>query len=377
MTHCPLRVAFIHPFLFRYARGIERYTFNLANALAEHGVEVHLLTWTWRPELEIEALDARVQVWRLPTSRYYAAQAIVPFYTWHLLTHHYDFVWINFAGYGEAEALTLARRQRFGIVFHYPLAQVPHRYREFQRYGLAKRAAKIVSVSEYVAEGVKEFFGLESEVIHHGVDTKRFKPDKEKRRAKREELRAGEAPLLVTAAALEERKGIQWVLRALPKIIERFPETIYLVLGGGGYRGALEQLAAELGVQSHVRFPGEQQDVAPFYQAADISLILARGEASSLAALESLACEVPVIASHRPPFSELISSEYGMLVNEEDSQAVAGAVDQILGNVELGQAMGERGRAQVQERFTWSRAADEYIQVMESAISSSVLSLKF
>lgn len=370
MTQRPLKVAFISPFLFRYARGIERYTFNLANELARRDVETHLLTWNWRPALQIDELDERVRVWRLPTSRYFAAQAIVPFYAWHLLKQRFDFVWIAFAGYGEAEALMLARPKRFGMVFHYPLAQVPHRYLEFQRYGLAKRATKIASVSEYVAEGVKEFFGRESEVIHHGVDAERFKPDREERRAKREELSVGDAPLLVTAAALEERKGIQWVIRAFPKILERFPKAIYVVLGGGGYRAALEQLSADLGVQSQVRFLGEQQDVTPFYQAADVSLILARGEASSFAALESLACEVPVIASRRPPFSELINSEYGMLVDEEDSQAVAAAVEQILGNVELGRAMGERGRVAVEGRFTWSRAADEYIQAMESALQA-------
>lgn len=365
MTNRPLKVAFIHPFLFRYARGIERYTFNLANELARREVETHLLTWTWRPELHIDEVDERVRIWRLPTSKYFAAKAIVPFYAAHLSRHAYDFVWIAFAGYGEAEALTLVRKQRFGMVFHYPLAQVPHRYREFQRYGLAQRAAQIVSVSEYVATGVKEFFGRDSVVIHHGVDAIRFKPDKEKRRAKREELRVGEAPLLVTAAALEERKGVQWVLRALPKILQRFPETIYLVLGGGGYRDALEQLAGELGVQAQVQFLGEQQDVTPFYQAADISLILSRGEASSLTALESLACEVPVIAARRPPFDELIASDYGMLVDETDVDAVANAVEGMLANPAQRAVMGQRGRSLVREKFSWERAAEEYIKAME------------
>lgn len=362
-----MKIAFIHPFLFRYARGIERYTFNLANALARRNVETHLLTWNWPNSLQIEALDERVRVWRLPTSRYFAARAIVPFYAWHLWRHRYDFVWINFAGYGEAEALMLARKQPFGIVFHYPVAQVPHRYREFKRYGLIDRAAQIVSVSEYVADGVREFFGRESTVIHHGVDPSKFQPDEEKRRAVREELGVGERPLLVTAAALEERKGIQWVLRALPKILESFPDTIYLVLGGGGYREALEQIAVDLGVQSHVRFLGEQQDVTPFYQATDVSLILSRGEASSLTALESLACEVPVIAARLPPFDELIRDEYGMLVNEEDTDAVAGAVEGMLANAEQRALMGQRGRALVREKFSWERAAEEYIKVMESA----------
>ena len=371
MTHRPLRVAFIHPFLFRYARGIERFILNLGNALARSGVDVNLVTWKWHPSLDIDEIDPRLHIHTLPTSRYFAAQAIVPFYVRHLLQHKYDFVWIAFAGYGEAEALMLARRQPFGIVFHYPLAQVPHRYREFKRYGLIRRAAQIVSVSQYVADGVREFFCRESTVIHHGVDAERFKPNGEVRRAKRKELSVSDdAPLMITAAALEERKGIQWVLRALPKILERFPETIYLVLGGGDYRHVLEQLAAGLGIQSHVRFLGEQEEVTPFYQAADISLILSRGEASSLSALESLACEVPVIAARRPPFDELISHEYGMLVDEGDADAVAHAIAGLLADTEQRAAMGQRGRACVMEEFTWERAAEEYIRVMESGAAS-------
>jgi glycosyltransferase involved in cell wall biosynthesis len=370
MRDVPLRVAFIHPFLFRYARGIERHTFNLANALAQCGVEVHLVTWKWTASLNIDEIDSRVQIHRLPTARYFATKAIVPFYVQHLRKQRYDFVWIAFAGYGEAEALSFVRKQSFGIVFHYPLAQVPHRYREFQRHGLAQRAARMVSVSQYVATGVQEFFGRESTVIHHGVDTERFKPDEEKRRVKRKELGVGDGPVLVTAAALEERKGIQWVLRALPKIVEGFPETVYLVLGEGDYRFELEKLAADLGIQNRVRFIGEQEDVTPFFQAADLSLILSRGEASSLTALESMACELPVIAARRPPFDELISDEYGVLVNEEDPDAVAHAVEGMLANPEQRAVMGGRGRACVIEEFSWERAAEEYIRVMEDAVAA-------
>src|SRR5258708_3186752 len=160
MRDAPLRVAFIHPFLFRYVRGIERYTLNLANGLARRGVEVHLLTWKWPQPLKIDEIDSSIRIHRLPTSSYFAAKVIVPFYVQHLSKHAYDFVWIAFAGYGEAEALRFARQQSFGIVFHYPLAQVPHRYREFNRYGLAERAAQIVSVSENVADAVPEFLRL-------------------------------------------------------------------------------------------------------------------------------------------------------------------------------------------------------------------------
>ncbi|MBI5303620.1 MAG: glycosyltransferase family 4 protein [Chloroflexi bacterium] len=360
-----MRVACIHPFLFRLPRGIERYTFNLANTLTRRDIQVDLLTWRWQTPIRINGLDSRVRVSEFPTSRYYAAQAIVPFYVWDLLTHRYDFVWIFFAGFGEVEALTLVRQQKFGIVFHYPYSQVPHRYREFQRFGLAQRAEKIVSVSRFVAEGVREALGRDSVVIHHGVDAERFAPNLKMRKQVRQSLNLPpDENLLVTAAALEERKGVQWVIRAIPHVLREFPLTTYLVLGDGAYRAELELLARELGVSERVRFLGVQSEVAPFFQAADLSLILSRGEASSLTALESLGCGTPVIAAQRPPFDELLSPEYGLMVNEEDNRQVAAMIASLLNDPTRRQKMGGAGRARILTDFTWERVGEQYLQLM-------------
>jgi glycosyltransferase involved in cell wall biosynthesis len=66
----------------------------------------------------------------------------------------------------------------------------------------------------------------------------------------------------------------------------------------------------------------------------------------------------------------LISDEYGVLVNEEDPDAVAHAVEGMLANPEQRAVMGGRGRACVIEEFSWERAAEEYIRVMEDAVAA-------
>ncbi len=356
-----MRVAFIHPFLFRYARGIERFTFCLANELARAGCDVHLVTWRWPHPLSIDALDPHVHVHTLPTSRYYAAEVVVPFYVWHLLKAHYDFVWVYFAGYGEAPALNLLRRQRFGIVFHYPARDVPYRYRQFRRSGLGCRAAQVVSVSQYVADGVLQSLGQASHIIPHGVDHDRFAPSPETRAAVRRQLGlSGDEFLLVTAAALEERKGIQRVLRALPMVVTQFPNVRYLVAGEGPYRAVLETLTEEQGLTDKVRFIGAQPQVERYLQAADLSLILATGEASSLVTLESLSCGVPVIAANRPPFHELIRSDYGLLVDEENAVEVAEGILGLLLDADRRLDMGRAGRRRICAAFTWERAAQQY-----------------
>lgn len=360
-----MRVAFIHPFLFRFPRGIERYTINLANALVRQNLSVDVLTWRWNYPVQIQTLDQHVNLHILPTSRYFAAQAIIPFYVWNLVRAKYDYVWIFFAGFGEAEAIALQPEQKFGIVLHYPYAEVPHRYREFQRYGLVKRAVNLVSVSQFVANGVQQAFARDSAVIHHGVDTTQFLPDVQERIRVRRELGIdGHTPLLVTVAALDERKGIQHIIDALPKVVTQFPKMLYLVLGEGSYRNVLTERVKILGLERTVRLLGAQADVLPYYQAADIALILSHGEASSLTTLEALACELPVIAANQPPFNELLPPKCGIILNEHDPALLAATICSLLFDPERRQSMGKAGRQHVQINFTWKHAASEYIRLM-------------
>ena len=102
-------------------------------------------------------------------------------------------------------------------------------------------------------------------VIGHGVDPERFRPDEDMRIAVRQELHIGSSdPVMVSVSALEERKGIQWVIRALPLVRQRFPHVRYLVVGAGPFLAALEQLATDLSVTSSVYLLGSRLDVRPF-----------------------------------------------------------------------------------------------------------------
>ena len=107
-----MKIAFLHPFLYRYPRGIERYTINLGTALVRQDTAVDILTWRWPEPLSWSELEPRVTVRTFPTSRYYAANLVVPFYVLALMRNRYDMLYIHFADYGEAPALRLLRQFR-------------------------------------------------------------------------------------------------------------------------------------------------------------------------------------------------------------------------------------------------------------------------
>lgn len=363
-----MRLGILSPFQLRFRRGIERYTWSLAQALAAQGVAVDLLTRQWPRAVNWGQPSPGVTVRAMRHVRYYASRAAAVYYLLQLARRRCDWVLAFFAGYGEATALTLGQRlwhQRYTVIAQYPPDLVPHRYAEMSRGGFLRRADRRIAVSEYVAEGVREASGKECHVIGNGVDADLFRPRPELRQSVREALGIGrQAPVIVTSAALEERKGVQWVLRAMPDLIGEFPDLRYLILGEGPHRPALEAEAARLQLQANVHFLGAVLNVEAYLAAADIGCLLSTGEAFGLALIEYMAAELPVVVSQHRPFDEIVQPAWGLRVDETNVAAVTAALRPLLGDQDRRQAMGTAGRARVLELHTWAAVAEQLLAVL-------------
>jgi glycosyltransferase involved in cell wall biosynthesis len=365
------KLAIISPFQNRYPRGVERFSWELGCAFVGRGVGVDILTWAWPNPCEWGEAPPGLRVRRVPYFRYYPHHLAVPFYASWLARGGYDWVMVYWGGYGEAAALRLSRlvrRQRVCLVLHFPREQVPYRYNEFEWTGLARDADLIVGVSEYVTRGARAQFERPCATVDNGVDPRRFDLGRYSRQAARRELGVDEnTPVLVSVTALEERKGIQWILRALPRLFSEFPDLHYWVLGEGSHREALEAEAALLGLGRHVRFLGPRKDVPAVLAGADVGCLLSYGEAFPLAMLEYLAMKLPVVTSRHPPFDSLVRTDWGLMTYEKDSEGVAAALAALLRNPDRRRAMGQAGREHVLSHYTWERAADEYLSLFDAS----------
>ena len=125
-------------------------------------------------------------------------------------------------------------------------------------------------------------------------------------------------------------------------------------------------MAESLGVKDNVRFLGPKLDVHPYLCAADVMLVLSRGEASSISLLEALACELAAITSERCPFSELVSDGWGVKVNEESTQQVVLAISNLLNKHDTRIAMGKAGRIWVNANHDWHQVARQYKSVINN-----------
>ena len=367
-----MRIAFISPFIYRYWRGIERFTVRLSNVLAktDRDMRITILTWQEKSPKGIDGLADRVEIHNVPYFRYYRSIAAIPFYAADLLRNRYDVVNIFFAGYGEAEALRflrLTRRQKFNIIFQYPYSHAPHQYIEFQKSALIDKADCVISPSKFVAEEIEKFCGKKSKIIYNGVDCDNFYSDGELRKKTRSALCISEGDrVILTISALEERKGIQKVIRVLPILGKKVKNVKYVIVGEGPYEPQLKNLTKDMGMEEQVVFVGGKENIQPFYCMADLFVLLSYGEGMPLAVLSAMASWLPVIASKQKPFDEIIKDGAGYLVDDTDPEAISEAISNLFMNDSLREKMRQSARACVVDNFDINKTALQYRQLFRS-----------
>ena len=262
---------------------------------------------------------------------------------------------------------------------------LPSRLRSTVEDLVARRTTRcFVAVSAAVKRFHVEERGVPEnriEVIHSGVPVAAVEAAEPPPGAALE-LRAAlglepEAPVLLHVGRLSPEKGQDAVIRALPRVRTDHPGTVLLLVGEGGDRNRLRDLARRLGVEPHVRFLGQRGDVYPLLYLADLFVYTpAPGEGLGLALLEAMAAARPVVASRSPALAEVIAEgESGHLADAQDAGELASRVSSLLAQPERRQDMGARGRGIVRERFDASRAAahlaDLYRRVLSTQTSAA------
>jgi glycosyltransferase involved in cell wall biosynthesis len=177
------------------------------------------------------------------------------------------------------------------------------------------------------------------------------------------------AKMLVVPRRLFEKNGVEYAVRALPFVRRRHNAHLYLI-GDGPERAKLERIAEELQIIPYVHFEGAKpNDKMPgFLNSADVIVIPSLMEATSVAGLEAMACELPIVASNVGGLPEIISSETGRLVPPRQPEALAEAISAIL---ELDEAerneMGAKARKKVVENWSVDRLAEQVLEYYAEA----------
>jgi len=167
---------------------------------------------------------------------------------------------------------------------------------------------------------------------------------------------------LLFVGRLVDKKGVEYLLRAMPLILARHPHEKLTIVGDGPLRQTLAELSRALDIADNVTFEGSlaNRDIPARLQRTAVavfpSIVTGAGdqEGSPVAIMEALACGCAAIVADYPGASDIIShGETGIIVPGRSPEAIADAVLTLLDNPERQKALGSKGRAWVQENYDW------------------------
>lgn len=165
---------------------------------------------------------------------------------------------------------------------------------------------------------------------------------------------------LVTTGRLVEKKGIEYVIRAIARLAPRYSQIQYTIVGDGPLRSDLEALVHELGLDAVVRLVGWQPeqsliaslDQAHIFIAPSVTAADGNQDAPINVLKEAMAMGLPVISTLHGGIPELVQDGVsGYLVPERDAQALSDRLERLLNEPERWPAMGRAGRAYVEQHF--------------------------
>jgi colanic acid/amylovoran biosynthesis glycosyltransferase len=187
---------------------------------------------------------------------------------------------------------------------------------------------------------------------------------------------------IMTVARLVEKKGVEYGIRAIAQVLEKYPHVEYNIAGDGPLRSRLEPLIEELRVGSHVNLLGwkTQKEVNELLEQADIllapSITTESGDAEGIpnSIMEAFTKARPVVSTAYVGVPELVQDgESGFLVPERDVDALAKRLEFLIERPELRVLMGKSGRRFVEEHHNIERLNDRLISLYQKLLRGELL----
>ncbi len=241
---------------------------------------------------------------------------------------------------------------------------------------LAKRANRLITMSQRGKQMLQDVYRVDPakiQMIHHGVPDEVYEP--------RRQVAVRRGKTLMTFGLLSPDKGIENVIRAMPRILEHRPDARYMIVGathphvrahsGEAYRDSLCDLAAELGVSDRVLFMNRfvsLRELLVFLRQTDIYITpyLKMEQITSGTLAYAVGCGRAIISTPYWHAEELLADDRGILVPTRDSDAIADAAIKLLTDDNARQAM--EGRAlELGITMSWHSVAGQYMEIFKSA----------
>jgi N-acetyl-alpha-D-glucosaminyl L-malate synthase BshA len=309
---------------------------ELGKALADNGHQVHFITYNQPARLDFfsenlfyhEVSVSKYPLFDYPPYELALASRLVDVVRFEKL----DILHVHYA-IPHASAAFMAKQILLTYGIYIPVVTTLHgtditlvgkdrTYKPVVTFSINKSDG-VTAVSENLKKDTFEFFDIENDirVIPNFIDLKRFSLQA-KDHFKKAIAPDGEK-ILIHTSNFRKVKRTEDVVKIFAKIREKIPSKL-LMVGDGGERSDCEQLCRDLGVGDDTRFLGKQDAIEEILSVSDLFLMPSQSESFGLAALEAMACKVPVISSNAGGLPELnIDGVTGFLKDIGDIQGMA------------------------------------------------------
>ena len=231
---------------------------------------------------------------------------------------------------------------------------------------VAPKLETIITVSKSSKNGIiKEFKCNKNKisVINNGLDTNEFSPIPVSKRNKNR--------LITTASADVPLKGLDYSLKAIKILKEKYPDIHLIVIGDVKKGGHSERLIEELGIKENIFFKKNisKAKICELYSSSSIAIVSSLYEGFGYPVIEAMSCEVPLIATDVSSIPELVGN-FAKLIKPKDSKQISDAVIEILSDYENYKVIAENGRQHIIDKFNWPKITRQYEEVILRTIQN-------
>jgi glycogen(starch) synthase len=218
-------------------------------------------------------------------------------------------------------------------------------------------------------------------VCYDGVDANKYDPskvDKDKVTKLRERYGlSGEDKMILFVGRLTAVKGVDRLVNAMPRILEKTPSAKLILLGLGDMQDYLGGLVYSIGVGDHVTLRTEfipEDERILHYAACDVAVFPSLYEPFGIVCTEAMSMGKPVVvgAAGVSGFKEQVVAsgpdQTGLHINPQDPNDIAWAVSTILSDAGASQTMGENGRKRVLQMFTWEEVTKSLVRTYDELL---------
>jgi UDP-glucose:(heptosyl)LPS alpha-1,3-glucosyltransferase len=373
----PPRIAIVRS-VYNPAGGAERFVQRIMGVLASRGVDVTLIARTWPRSTETGALPNGVRLiqlspfhigrtWR-DTGFAVAVRSAIAREAFDLVQSHERIAGLALyrAGDGVHREWLLQRQRKHGVL-RGAVDKLSGAHRAVLRAEKAMfdhpALRCVVCNSDMVRADIMRHYHIDPGklvVIRNGVDLRKFRPaDAAERSAARASFGwpDGKTVFLFVGSGFD-RKGVDIALQALARS-DLQHHAMLVIVGRDKHQARYQALALSLGISGSVHFAGPQDDVVPYYRAADALVLPTLYDPQSNAVLEAMACGLPVVTSTGSGAAEVLGDGAGYVVDALDTHGLAKAMKALTDRLHAC-ALGARARQAI-EPYTLERMSTDYL----------------